>query len=175
MNKIISAATATPESHNPAASSTAAHHSGVARPGVPLWTEMMQHIRLHYRRIHYDNFIGDERWQAINHVQARGMTEDFFTHYFDPLLRDIFSTIDRGQGIPLPTLLDNIHLRLTKEMAELSNLTALLDIGVMDGFGRQINQIRQTLAATFPAALVSVPPVPITTAGHGKAPSIGNA
>lgn len=59
----------------------------------------MRHITLHYPRIQYENFIGDERWIAMNHVQTRAMTEEFFTHYFDPLLYDIFSTVDRGQGI----------------------------------------------------------------------------
>lgn len=93
------------------------------------------------------------------------MTEDFFTHYFDPLLYDIFSTVDRGQGISLPALLEHIHLRLAKETAEVSNLTALLNIGLMDGYRRQINQIRHTLAATFPAVLMSHAPTPTTAAG----------
>ncbi|MBT9433222.1 hypothetical protein JZM24_15855 [Candidatus Sodalis endolongispinus] len=103
------------------------------------------------------------------------MTEDFYTHYFDPLLYDIFSTVGRGHGISLPALLEHIHLRLAKETAEVSNLNALLNIGLMDGYRRQINQIRHTLAATFPAVLVSHAPTPTTAAGHATESPTGNA
>lgn len=54
-------------------------------------------------------------------------------------------------------------------------MTALLNIGLMDGYRRQIIEIRHTLAATFPAALVSPAPTLTTASGHATASPLGNA
>lgn len=69
---------------------------------------------LYYSHIHYDNFIGNEHWIAMNDVLTRAMTKGFYQHFFDPLLRDIAFERDSGQGIPLPILLENVQRRLAE-------------------------------------------------------------
>lgn len=128
--------------------------SSTAHPPVPTGTETIPPLMLHYSHIHYDNFIGNEHWIAMNDVLTRAMTKAFYQHFFDPLLRDIAFEMDSGQGIPLPILLENVQRRLAEAKAALAQHSALINIGVMEGYARQINQIQQTLAETFPAASV---------------------
>ncbi|CAK8740782.1 hypothetical protein SODG_004259 [Sodalis praecaptivus] len=83
-----------------------------------------------------------------------GDDERVLPAFFDPLLRDIAFERDSGQGIPLPILLENVQRRLAEAKAALAQHSVLINIGVMEGYARQITQIQQTLAETFPTASI---------------------